>query len=50
MKKNVFVNTLVSVFIVCGVINFSDISYVRNPHKRPLRTSPYVTEVDVQFK
>lgn len=50
MKKNIFINTLVSVFIVCGVINFSNINYVRNPQKRPLRTSPYVTEVNVQFK
>ncbi len=50
MKKNIFINTLVAIFMICGVINFSDINYVKNPEKRPLRTSPYVTEVDLQFK
>ncbi|MDO4534376.1 MAG: hypothetical protein Q4B63_01030 [Clostridium perfringens] len=50
MRKNIFVNTLVAMFMICGVINCGNINYIKNPEKRPLRTSPYVTEVNLQFK
>lgn len=50
MKKNVFINALVSIFIIGEILNFTNLNYVKNPQKKPLRVSPYVTEVNLKFE
>lgn len=48
MKKNIFINALVCVFITSVLIDFSNLAYMKNPQNKPLRVSPYVTEVNLK--
>lgn len=50
MRKNIFFNALVSIFIIGGIVNISSVECIKNPQKRPLRVSPYVTEVYSNFQ
>ncbi len=50
MRKNIFLNALVSIFIIGGIINVSNVGYAKNSQKRPLRVSPYVTEVNLNIE
>lgn len=49
MRKKFFLNVLLSIFIISGGIYIENIKCVRNPQKKPLRVSPYVTEVNLNF-
>lgn len=50
MRRKFFANILLSIFIISSGVYVENTKYIKNPQKKPLRVSPYVTEVNFNIE